>query len=399
MLYFDDKKFQRITSEIYDVYVEVSANYDRKSLDEHVNGAFIGEGMEADDYTMVRLHSIVRCILADGRTYEEVKKDLLYVMNRITMRYINTNKQLSVAEKRFKDFLNRKIEALREKQKSENALETSVITGCAIIAPYVGKLVKPSPTIINQNMSAVNLKGRAGEELNEMFHNPDILDKVIPYSSILTDIGGPERVHDVISMLAESRRINAEMNIAVIYFAWAYIYKNALFLPLKDMNLYLENVEAIADISMSALMESYMELLPADEASLLSHLEDYDKLSKFMSSPVETKQAMADAVNAAKPPFDLQPLMNYIFMARRYYANDYTNKAFMSSKSVAGYATYKDYLIIYPRKSDDLLELDYIYVPVVDMLADRHVVIIKYHRSGEIEVLSEAEYQKETENQ
>ena len=394
---FSQERFKLMTSDVFDIYVEISANYERKSLDEHVNGAFATTEDEWGlDVTLLRLHAIVCAIMADGRTYDEVKKDLLYVANRITLRYVNTNKSLSAAEKRFKEFVLKKVEALRDKQMKEGALETSTITGCAIIAPYAGTITKPSHTIIAQNMSTVNLQSRAGDEMDAMFHNPEIMDKIMPYSNILSEIAGPEHIHDVFAMLSESRRINPAFSIAVVYYAWAYIHKNVLFLPIKQMSLYLENIECIKSISLQDAMESYMELLPADEASLLSHLQDYDKLSKYMSTPVEVKQAMFAAANPSELGFDITPLFNFIFTSRRFFANSYTNQAFISSTVVGGYMFYKEFLIIYPRTNEDEI-LDYIYVPVIDELDEGHVVIIKYFRDGHIDILSESQYREETE--
>lgn len=393
---FSKEKFKLMTSGIYDTYVEVSANYSQKSLDEHVNQAFASMDNEwGVDVTLIRLHAIVCSIMADGRTYDEVKKDLLYVANRITLRYVNTNKSLSAAEKRFKEFVLKKIEALREKQMKEGALETSTITGCAIIAPYAGTITKPSHAIVAQDMSTVNLQSRADDEMDAMFHNPEIMDRIMPYSVILSDIAGPERIHDVIAMLSESRRINPELSIAIVYYAWAYIHKNVLMLPVKQMALYLENIECIKTISLQDAMDSYMALLPADEASLLSHLQDYDKLSKYMSTPAEVKQTIYDTTMPEELGFNLIPLFNFIFTSRRFFANSYTNRAFVKSSIVGGYSFYKEFLVIYPRGDEEEI-LNYIYVPVIDELNEGHVVVIKYFRDEHIDILTESQYYEET---
>ena len=393
---FSADKFSLMTSGIYEISMAVASRYRQKSLDEHVNDAFTAaNGEDAMDVTMLHLHAIVCSIMADGRTYDDVKKDLLYVANRITLRYINTNQSLGVEEKRFKEFLLHKIQALREKQMKEGALETSTITGCAIIAPYAGTITKPSHTIFTQNLNSANLQNRAGDEMDAMFYNPELMDKIMPFSNIFAEIAGPDRVHDVFAMLSESRRINPAMSIAITYYAWAYIYKNAHVLPLKQMALYLENIEGIKDVPLRDAMESVMELLPADEASLLSHLQDYDKLSKFMSTPVEVKKTMSDATTPEELGFDLTPLFNFIFTSRRFFAKEYTNQTFVTSSIVAGYTFYKDFMVIYPRSDDDET-LDYVYVPTIDELNDGHVAIIKYFRDGHIDILTEAQYYEET---
>lgn len=297
----------------------------------------------------------------------------------------------------------------------KGAVETSVITGCSIIAPYVGVLRKPfvgerevdpddpdaDVTYIPTEESAIDAMGiqtQAYDAIRRMFLNSAMIDTILTNAKWLTTNAlQDETIGSLIAFMQEMDRISA--SVVGTYACWVYLYRNGNeMLKKPDSKKVLDGIRVLADANQSMqasfedIYQAFMYDMPANESTLEDELMRYETISKYMKYP----ESYESGDNTTDPLslFNFVPLMNYIFTHRRFRTNDYVRTRYMKMRRVAGYVFYKNFLIIIPQKADGR-NVDFVYVPVIDDLDGSTVKIIKYWRNATIMVLTESEYEHE----
>lgn len=287
-----------------------------------------------------------------------------------------------------------------------DAVETSVITGCSIIAPYVGTLKKPFDNLyVNEDkdetvstdslsMSSYNaqmVRDKALAGMKEIWMSHAAMDNLLTNASMLLDVS--EKDTDMANLI-HLYQIGKEGDNAPIftYYTWAYLYANADKLDDPVISKLIMASSDIHQVSFQDLYNTYVDATPADESALLSELDTLDTLSKYMKRP--ERYLKTDTSTDPLSLFNLTGLMNYLYTNRRFRSNDYVRSRFMTMERVANYTLYRGFFLIIPQK-DNGENTDYLYVPVIDDLNGSQVAIIKYWRNGEIEILTENQYYDE----
>lgn len=352
-------------------------------------------------YTQGLLHAHLLRLIRNSPTLQEAKKAI-----------INYNAELSASIKPYTSaqlevpplmdsFLKHLIVMVsRVKGSTGVGNETSVITGSAIIAPYQGVLKKPFVGEFYEDdeeeaMEALDNRNPRTTILNEMiimYLDHDYLDILMSMPDIF---GKPLPNADSIMHIIGLTSAEGPMAPIYNYYAWAYLYLNYPKMVKKAVLGVLDAISNITTVDSKDLIGAVYRAEPANEEALLDELEQLDALreySSFTPFDLNTTDADTDPLQV----FNLTPLMNYIYTNRRFRSNYYVRSRYMTMKNISSYVIYKEFFIIIPRDEDNVA--DYIYVPVIDDMNNSEVVIIKYSRSGDIKVLSEAEYDEEIGN-
>lgn len=291
---------------------------------------------------------------------------------------------------------------------SKKAMETSVITGCAIIAPYTGTLRKPFKVYKDSmekadiviadtqpddpnNTKAMMLQKSALSLMTALLWDFHAIDHILLHVDDIDNISS--NPNDFFLLLTSYERMAKEDHVYANYATCVYLYQCAHQLNFDMCDKLLEKMWHIMDKPIRDTIDTFMEALePVSESDLIDDIDRYDTVARFMKNP-----EMAKIASNKKDPldkFDLTPLMNYIYMSRRFRANNYTNTSFANLSYIGGYAFYNEYLIIEPSTAEGV-DLNYLYIPVIDDADGSQVVVLKYWRNGQIEKLTEAEYERE----
>lgn len=291
---------------------------------------------------------------------------------------------------------------------SKKAMETSVITGCAIIAPYAGTLRKPFKVYKDSmekadiviadtqpedpnNTKAMMLQKSALSLMTALLWDFHAIDHILLHVDDIVNISS--NPNDFFLLLTSYERMAKEDHVYANYATCVYLYQCAHQLNFDMCDKLLEKMWHIMDKPIRDTIDTFMEALePVSESDLIDDIDRYDTVARFMKNP-----EMAKIASDKKDPldkFDLTPLMNYIYMSRRFRANNYTNTSFANLSYIGGYAFYNEYLIIEPSTAEGV-DLNYLYIPVIDDADGSQVVVLKYWRNGQIEKLTEAEYERE----
>ena len=310
----------------------------------------------------------------------------------------------------FREYLQEMMNACAQ---NEGAVEISIITGCSIIAPYAGTIRKPFMSTIvrlddddyeedepddvaalENDTSSIQLKDLALSYMERMVKIHPTLDTLLHNSSMYEHIGGREELGSVMEITNFAR---GDMEVPTLYYAWAYFYQNADILATEQCQELLRTLRRPMEASYDKLLQACMDVTPASEGALLSELETYDTLSKYMKRPDEYLDKFTAMDHDPTALFDLDILMNYIYTNRRFRSNEYVRTRFMTVESIGDYVFYKTYVLIVPRNSDGD-DSPFLYVPVIDDLNGSQPAVIKFWRDGRIEVLSENEFNREVGN-
>lgn len=367
---------------------------------------------------------LLRQLLAHGRLIYIVEsaqtyKDLKHQLMSYSHNFRPTGPSSSNADNwsiTFVDYIEELIYRTRAHQKSEKALEESVVCAYSPIVPYVGTLKVPfvgervdDEDEPNQdelveaakegwtNMELFRVWNHSLKTMYDMAMNHYIVDDLI----LNADMIRPDEMKaEDASSMAELARIMyrnpafVNHRSIIAYALWAFIHEFADSMDVEKAYQMAYLTKEVESTSFNELFDKvFNSLRDATEADLNSELENYNALNKFMKDP-----SAYQSTNTSSDPiemFDLTQLMNFIFTNRRFRANHYTNSAFMNMPSIGGYVFYKDFLIIQPETADGQ-EVNFLYVPVVDDLNGSKVVVLKFWRNNHIDILSEAEYMKET---
>lgn len=300
------------------------------------------------------------------------------------------------------------LQRMHDEMLSKKAMETSVITGCAIIAPYAGTLRKPfkvykdsmeeADVIISDTQpddpngtKAAILQKSALSLMTALLWDMYGIDHIILHVDDIPRISS--NPNDFFLLLTSYEEEAKNDHVYANYATCVYLYQCAHQLNFDMCDKLLEKMWHIMDKPIRDTIDTFMEALePVSESDLIDDIDRYDTVARFMKNP-----EMAKIASNKKDPldkFDLTPLMNYIYMSRRFRANNYTNTSFANLSYIGGYAFYNEYLIIEPSTAEGV-DLNYLYIPVIDDADGSQVVVLKYWRNGQIEKLTEAEYERE----
>ena len=309
------------------------------------------------------------------------------------------NMQTSEVIHQFHRYLSSIVQYIWDKgYRRDEAIETSVITGCSIIAPYMGTLKKPfvgEHVVFEGDTSIENLKNEVIANLRSLWLTDSFIDTLLQHADDINSFAEDKK--DFASALQALHIMSGNNTYGplVNYMGWCYLYANVEMLEDHNIQKILAFLNNTKDISFKELYEAFLELTPASEGALLNELETYDALSKYMKNPDEYLDT--DTNPDPLSLFDLIPLMNYIYTNRRFRSNDYVRSRFMKMENVATYFIYKGFFFIVPQTSKGE-NVDYLYVPVIDDLNGSQAAIIKYWRNGAIDILTENEYDQEIGN-
>lgn len=306
------------------------------------------------------------------------------------------------------EYIANMLTRMHDELMSKKAMETSVITGCAIIAPYAGTLRKPFKVYKDSmekadiviadtqpedpnNTKAMMLQKSALSLMTALLWDFHAIDHILLHVDDVVNISS--NPNDFFLLLTSYERMAKEDHVYANYATCVYLYQCAHQLNFDMCDKLLEKMWHIMDKPIRDTIDTFMEALePVSESDLIDDIDRYDTVARFMKNP-----EMAKIASNKKDPldkFDLTPLMNYIYMSRRFRANNYTNTSFANLSYIGGYAFYNEYLIIEPSTAEGV-DLNYLYIPVIDDADGSQVVVLKYWRNGQIEKLTEAEYERE----
>ena len=412
--------------------------------------------MEAVTYTEMRannvvrsllFHAMIQCFYDKSDTYGNLKMALIEMNNAIhsyrKMFRISDDPSVTSPDLRISAYIQCLMQTLRADQMENKALETSVITGCAPIVPYTGTIRKPFagermekpkyPEIdpmdemdpedkdllkwfstLEQTIERTDIDEEVNSyiafnalmDMESILEHPTSAASVMYFHDMFREIKSFNEqdflalVHNVRMSRQDPEMRSCGLHTALLYYGYAYVATNFFNVDKEaadKMIAFFQDVSRfyLADAEkeeFSKVFQNIYNALPASESALLSDMEKIDALERFTKNP--ENYSLADTEKDPMDLFDLTPLMNYIYTARRFRTNSYTRTAFMDLPSIGGYTFYRGWLIIVPQTPEGQ-ELNYLYIPVIDDLNGSQVAIIKYWRNSHIDILTENQYQKE----
>jgi len=280
--------------------------------------------------------------------------------------------------------------------------DESIVTACAPIVPYVGRIVTPWSNIVEhyEDMSRAvddypekepsdRLRGLALTRMNEL---------TMTNAAMVVLMQNRDCIRDYLinndSLAVFPRQFDeapVDRRVVMEFIGCRFLFEMADDLGLEKglaLARYISSPTVDQPASEAFTMaEDYLNRL--DEAGIESLLDDIDdsqlnrKFFKFQKAGIGETEDMKSKFDQIDN-FNVTTLMNYIYTSRRYYADYYTNTAYMKMRNVGGYAFYRDFIIVEPQDIETGNKLDFIYCPVRDQLNDRRVVIITMDRSGKI---------------
>lgn len=290
-------------------------------------------------------------------------------------------------------------------------IETSVITGCAPIVPYVGTLKKPfigerdltdeelqdmlrpvTEGLITVNSPDDTKRDVLKHMVDIIYHNPSLVIFMMRNSGIFeTQVDAAHLVDMIHGVCVDTVDRMTKLLYAYYLYSAIYQYADQYISMESNMRSIVSDIKAFLSMDLESYVSMVGDALPANEELLMYELENGANADEYMKYPEKNdKSGDIDPLRL----FNFDELMNYIYVNRRFRANHYTNSAFMNMSVIGGYIFYKGFLIIKPKTSDDQ-ELNYLYIPVIDDLNGSQVRIIKFYRDNKIEILTENEYAKD----
>lgn len=352
-------------------------------------------------------HGVLIRLVEDAQTYKDMKASLLtYRQN-----FLGDPSDTWAVE--FAAHIEYLFQTIRGQQKDAKALEESVVCACRPIVPYVGVLKKPfvderveTDEDDEEDLEWASIESWRGIDIihmryvalctmSDMVMNHRIVDDLlVNYQMISAEQFATSdmstMVHLAIGVDSNPKLKNHRSVIVYMLWGFTYQYLGTHAQGGKPCNRLFTMVNDLTKSTFDEIYKSALDDTPANEASLMQELDNYDMMDKFMKAPMEEEPVEQNPATHLES-FDLSPLMNFIYTNRRFRSNKYSNMAFMNMPNIGGYVYYKEFLIIEP-KSDSGAALDYLYCPVIDDLNGSKAAVIKYWRDGRIDLLSQAQY-------
>lgn len=156
---------------------------------------------------------------------------------------------------------------------------------------------------------------------------------------------------------------------------------------LEAMAAFMNQTSKIFDVKTA--ME---QLAPVVENLELTPEEITESTDGVLAGAAAISKIAPPKVNTDQKSLDLTYLMNYMYLRPgRWISDPFTNTSFVKSANINSISYVDDYIIIEPKIGDEAAP--YVYVPVVDCLQGRRVVVLKYWKDQyQIDVLSHAAY-------
>lgn len=347
------------------------------------------------------------------KTWGDCKEFLLYFNKAINQYFTIRHLEQSEQVRSFCFFLIQVVEGWdkaghtkdepMKQAEAKISIETSVITGCAPIVPYTGTLKKPfigtwyeeDEEPAQENMTSTDLiRAVAPRIMEEMLMEHTMCQHILSMADMLNSV-----MHDpdgkdmpmLIKLLTESH--NTSLEPVITYGTWAYLHINTEALRNENVIALIKALNGVdGATSFNELYTAFFNITPAQEEALLSELETYDALTKYMKKPEPYLASNTDSDPLSL--FNLTPLMNYIYTNRRFRSNDYVRSRYMKMERIGGYMLYKGFMLIIPEDLDGE-NMDYLYVPVIDDLNGSQTAVLKYWRNETVNVLTEAQFDEE----
>lgn len=285
--------------------------------------------------------------------------------------------------------------------------DESMMTACAPIVPYVGRIVTPWTGIVehyddryrvaddghDENPSD-RLRGLALTRMNELTLTNGVMATLMQNCDRIRNY--PVNDDGLAVFPKQFDEASAELRATMEFIGCRFLYEMAETLGLEKglaLARYIGGIgiETPASEAFAAANDYLSRLDEAGLDSLLDNIDDSQlnrKFFRFQKAGINETKDMESKFDQIDN-FNVTTLMNYIYTSRRYYADYYTNTAYMKMRNVGGYAFYRDFIIIEPQDIETGNKLDFIYCPVRDQLNDRRVVIITMDRSGKILPITE----------
>lgn len=165
---------------------------------------------------------------------------------------------------------------------------------------------------------------------------------------------------------------------------------------LEAIATFMNQTKNLFDIDVKTAME---QLAPAVENLELTPEEITESTDSVLAGAAAISKVAPPKVDSDHKAMDLTYLMNYMYMRPgRWIPDAYTNTTFVKSANVASISYLDDYIVIEPKIGDEVAP--FVYVPVVDCLQGRQVVVLKYWKDRyQIDILSHGAYLEEIADQ
>lgn len=262
----------------------------------------------------------------------------------------------------------------------------SIVTAYAPIVPYVGTLRKKFGPV---SEAIENPDGRADMDfmvnsLGQLTMSTKFFD-IVPYIERvqgIRNITSTDESLDGYLRAIDDKSIDSPDAVRYLTLIFSICH------PDIDIDKYREDFKTLH----SPETASFESLLSA-AGNVFYHVgmesEGYeDDFADFAA----LKQEVAEKKQHDLGTFDLTPLLNFIYMNRRYRADSYTNTYFSNAPEIRSFTSYRGLLLIEPAING--ASADFLYCPLRDD-ALFIIVILKYWRDGTLEILTEYEFRNE----
>lgn len=158
----------------------------------------------------------------------------------------------------------------------------------------------------------------------------------------------------------------------------------------KDIQPRIAAVEALLDATAETATAEGEDAIP-------SAREISQRAEKFYSGAVKTSSMEKDGPRDMS--IDLTAIRNFLHISRRFSTDEYCNQSFMKSKKVRSITYIEDFMIIEPEAMDGG-QSNFVYIPLIDNMNWKKIIVAKYWRStGDIDLLTMEQYENEINTQ
>lgn len=296
--------------------------------------------------------------------------------------------------------------------KATRSSRESFITASAPIIPYVGTITAPWTGLLEPHEPEENDEKEREAVMEAHYFKSNTIDACMESMHAIDKLfADPRNLALIWESISEIRSFLMREDGLTIYFARNLHHHYCVEITTLVIHLcicehgptgfeslasFMNQTKNLFDVDVKTAME---QLAPAVENLELTPEEITESTDSVLAGAAAISKIAPPKVGSDHKPLDLTYLMNYMYMRPgRWIPDAYTNTTFVKSANIASISYLDDYIVIEPKIGDEVAP--FVYVPVVDCLQGRKVVVLKYWKDKyQIDILSHGAYLEEIADQ
>ena len=332
----------------------------------------------------VDIASLIKCIESKSQTIANIKSFIISYISA-NKRFANDCWQANACINTYQKVL----DSIRATQYKDNLLESAMIDYAPIV--NYSQTVKAPMMEDDSNDVQVMLTNTISSDSKTF--STDMLDEILKNNIFSIVRNSLDSVRSIVPFsdadffsLYNSRNYDKELYGATMYYLIAYIINkidtsgvSTLLTSLKAMDKANQSI-AEEKFDTQAMINILGDVSLEADLDIPEHMEfQSDKEIASLMNDVDIND---DGLSNVEKNYDIYKLTDYIYTARRYMYNKYTNSLFLSSHKQFNDCSYlKDNLLV--------AEIDeqYLCSPVIDLADDYKTKLIRLDKDGQISII------------